>query len=147
MKTIDYKFDAALRCLYFYYCEFVYSNEQYYYTGDKRDKKTEYASVGLISSWLDFSEKEKIHLNRTELVDILTHLENDNLIISKIIETEKVFKITPSGIELLDNNGYVRKTKRTNREYKMKRGSIIISIISLLIPLAIFIYTIFFRKT
>lgn len=147
MKTIDYKFDAALRCLYFYYCEFVYSNEQYNYTGDKRDKKTEFASVSLISAWLDFSEEEKIHFYRTELLDILTHLENDNLIISKLIETEKVFKITPSGIELLENNGYVRKTKRTNRKYKMKRGAIIISIISLLISVATFIYTIFFWKT
>jgi hypothetical protein len=146
MNTTDYKLDAVLRCLHFYYKEFVYANEIYNHTGDKRDKEIEFVTVGLISAWLDFSETERIDLTKAEILDLLTHLENDKLIISKFAENNKQFKINSSGIALLESNGYVRRNKRTNREYIMKRSAILISIISLLISLATLIYTLFFKR-
>ncbi|SRR5258706_9974050 len=146
MNSTDYKLDAILRCLNFYYSKFAYSTEVYRHTGDESDHTNEFVDAGLISAWLDFSENETINLNRAELTDLLNHLEIQKLIISDIISGERQFKILPEGISLIEKSGYVKKQNKLDREYKVKIKSFWISIAAFILSFLTFIYTVFIKK-
>ena len=133
MNTTDYKLDAILRCLKFYYSKFTYSNDIYRHSGDERDRSIEFVPMSLISAWLDFAENEKIIFTFTELTDLLNNLENEKLIISENIEGERKFKILPNGISLIEKSGYVRKYKRAESAFIIGWFALVISIIALAI--------------
>lgn len=142
MNRTDYKLDAILRCLDFYYSKYNDSHEMYRYTGDESDLLNQFISDDLISAWLDFSENETINITRSELTDLLKHLETEKLIISQNIDHKKTFKILPEGVSLIEKSGFVKANNRLQNEYKMKAVTIGISISAIIISLASFIYTV-----
>ena len=146
MNNTDHKLDAILRCLNFYYSKYNYSNEIYRFTGDKADLTNQFVSDDLISAWLDFTENETVNINRSELTDLLKHLETEKLVVSQIVDGNQTFKIFPEGISLIEKKGYVKEHSRLQSEYKMKKITIGISITAFLISLATFIYTVFIKK-
>lgn len=146
MDTIDYKLDAILIALNSYYFQFANANDLNLCTGDASDLIDEFVGQEYISACLDFSEKGMIHVRKTELNDLLNHLEEEKLVISKIIDGEQKFKILTEGKSLIAEKGYVKKQKRLNKEYQIKIGSFWISIAAILISAATFIYTVFIKK-
>lgn len=135
MNSIDFKKDAILRCLNFYYSKFNYSNENYRHTGDESDRTSEFISISSISAWLDFGEKKMIIINRSELEGLLIQLEVDKLITVKRIEGEQSYKIEPNGISLLESKGHVRRTEREEVDYWLKWASVILSLIAIIISI------------
>ena len=142
MTSTDYKLDAILNCLRYYYLEFSYSNEIFRHTGIAKDLSAEFVPAQLISAWFSFKNPRPIHFTITELNDLLLYLENAKLVTSKNINDQKAFKINQEGITLLEKEGFVRKNRRLSNEYLFKWLPLIISALALIVS----IYVALFKK-
>src|ERR1700722_18081520 len=112
MNNIDYKLDTLLRCLNYYYSNYISTNDIYLVSGDKTFLRSPFVSEATISAFLDFSDEKVAFIQKTELSDLLERLKSENLITSKIIDNDVKFKILTDGIHLIEKGGYVNKQKR-----------------------------------
>ncbi len=111
MHNTDHKLDAILRSLNFYYQKAIAYNQD--------DVFEQFVSGSTVSAWLDFSENQKVNINKYEVFHLLIHLEKEELITSAIINGVENFKILPKGISLIEKTGYVKNQKKMDSEYIM----------------------------